>query len=373
MKIYHYSDLKDSRIMYDRNPPVLFPIIVLLVLVLVIVLIFLSIRTDKTYVVKGQGMVQSNELRYIMSEFSGEIMNCAIEENKEVQTGEILGVVNSPDLALQKQQIEGQIAITDNRIQLLSRLESNLKYGTNTFDPNDSVEAEFYNRIAVMDSSQAEQQLSIDQINDELMKKQGMTDEQIQQYKDTYLNKQQQIFDQTLAEATKEKAQYQAERDKLQVQSDTLETGKNEYTITAPITGVLHTTIPVADGMVIQAGSAIATLSGKDNLYFETSISSSDRSKIDIGDPVEIAVNGLLETEFGTLKGKVTDIDADATIQEKDGNIYFKAKVQPDANCLFDKENQPVYLTSGMTAEVRVKYDKISYYNYFLDALGIRV
>ena len=59
MKIYHYSDLKDSRIMYDRNPPVLFPIIVLLVLVLVIVLIFLSIRTDKTYVVKGQGMVLS--------------------------------------------------------------------------------------------------------------------------------------------------------------------------------------------------------------------------------------------------------------------------------------------------------------------------
>lgn len=40
MKIYRYSDLKDSRIMYDRNPPVLFPIIILLVLVLVIVLIF---------------------------------------------------------------------------------------------------------------------------------------------------------------------------------------------------------------------------------------------------------------------------------------------------------------------------------------------
>jgi hypothetical protein len=37
------------------------------------------------------------------------------------------------------------------------------------------------------------------------------------------------------------------------------------------------------------------------------------------------------------------------------------------------KKDKKVFLTLGMTAEVRIKYDKVTYFKYIIDALGINV
>jgi len=53
-------------------------------------------------------------------------------------------------------------------------------------------------------------------------------------------------------------------------------------------------------------------------------------------------------------------IDGDATINNENGDIYFKVKIKPDNNYLEDKKDEQVSLTLGMVTETRVKYEKIT-------------
>ena len=106
MKTYTYNELKDSKIMYDKNPPKFMPIIILIITALLAVLITLSLTTNKTFIVKGQGLVQSENKQYIMSAVSGEIISTSIKEGQHVNQGDTIAVIKSLDLNLQKQQLE---------------------------------------------------------------------------------------------------------------------------------------------------------------------------------------------------------------------------------------------------------------------------
>ncbi len=368
MKTYTYQELKDSRIVYDKNPPKLMIVFVFLIVALITAIIILAINTNKTYIVKGQGLVQSLNKQYIMSPVSGQIIETDIKEGQKVNKGDKIAVIKSTDLNLQKQQFEQQIALDNNRITLLDRLANDIKNNRNSFKKNDSVESEFYNRLDAMYTSQKEYIVDPDSL-----KKQGYTDDQIKQYQDNGEIKKQGLKSQLLDSTTKEKAQFVTERDKLQIQVNAAQNGQNEYVITASTSGIVHLSTPISNGMVLQAGNAVGTLSGSDDLYFETYISSADRARISENQNVTIVVNGLMQSEYGVLTGKIVQIDSDATIDQNNGNVTFKAKVKPDANYLSSKKGDKVFLSAGMTSEVRINYDKISYFKYVLDGLGIKL
>jgi multidrug efflux pump subunit AcrA (membrane-fusion protein) len=98
-----------------------------------------------------------------------------------------------------------------------------------------------------------------------------------------------------------------------------------------------------------------------------------ERPRIHIGDEVAIAVGGLNQAEYGTIKGKVVSIDEDATIDSEKMNAYFKVKIKPEETYLADKRGEKVNLTVGMVTETRVKYEKITYMKYFLEQIGIKL
>lgn len=117
----------------------------------------------------------------------------------------------------------------------------------------------------------------------------------------------------------------------------------------------------------------MGTISSQDeNIIIETLIPSTDRPKIHIEDEVALEVGGLNQAEYGTLKGKVIEIDEDATIDNEKGNVFFKVRVKPEKNYLEDRKGEKINLTLGMVTETRVKYEKITYMKYFMDQIGIR-
>lgn len=67
------------------------------------------------------------------------------------------------------------------------------------------------------------------------------------------------------------------------------------------------------DGMVIQAGSPIASISDSngDKAIIEATVTASDRSRISAGNDVTVAVSGLQQNVYGTLKGNSVDISID--------------------------------------------------------------
>ena len=83
-------------------------------------------------------------------------------------------------------------------------------------------------------------------------------------------------------------------------------------------------------------------------------------------------LNVQCQAEYGTVPGKVISIDEDATLDNENGNVYFKVKVKPDVTYLEDSKGERVNLTIGMVTETRVKYEKITYMKYFLELIGVK-
>jgi multidrug resistance efflux pump len=250
----------------------------------------------------------------------------------------------------------------------LTRGEKYASKGINGFDKNNSDEIEFYNRL--LDNYAKKSEYAVDE---QSLKKQGYTDDQIKQAKESQKTKLNELYYDTIMSFTTEKSQLQADKSKLEAQKSALENSISAYKIIAPKTGKIHLNTPITKGMVLQAGNMLGSINNnEEGLIVDVSISSSDRPMIKLGDEVSLAVAGLNQAEYGTVNGKVISIDQDATVNGEKGNIYFNVKVKPEKTFLKDKKGEKVNLTLGMLTETRVKYEKITYMKYFLEQIGIK-
>lgn len=369
MKIYNLNEITDSKLLYDKKPPRFMYYIIVVVVVLIASFLVWSTNSVKTYVVKGQGIVTTENKSNIMAKVSGEIKECYLEEGKEVKQGDPLVIFNSPDPKYQIEQADGQIEIYNKRIELLKRAENEATKGTNTFNKNNADELEFYNKLLSSYAKMAEYK-----VDEEALKKQNYTDEQIQQYKEQGKVKKDQIYYDTILAFTNERNQLEIEKEKLETQKKSISNSTDEYILYASSSGKVHLNGEIKKGMVLQGGNQIGSIATTDGeLIVDALVPSSDRPRIHQDDEVSLAVGGLNQAEYGTLSGKVVSIDGDATIDNQKGNAFFKVKIKPDNDYLEDKRGERVNLTLGMVTETRVKYEKITYMKYFMEQIGIQL
>ena len=368
MKVYNLNEITDSKVLYDKKPPKFMNYLVLIVTVLIGVAIIWANKNVKTFIIKGQGIVASEKKSYVMAKAPGEIKEVFIEEGKEVKAGDVLFTTNGIEAELQLQQVIAQINNFNNRIEWLKAAEKNATNGTNKFDKNDAVEVEFYNKLSEAYIARKEFDVNIQALKD-----QGAEEKQINEHIKTQKNKSSEQYYKTISTFTNERKQYDLEVAKLEAQKVALEKNKEEFKVLAQSSGIIHINSPLTTGMVLQGGALVGTITSKeDELIIETMLPSSDRPRIHNGDEVSIMVGGLLQSEYGTIPGKVLNIDEDATIDNEKGNVYFKAKIKPDRTYLEDSKGEKVNLTLGMVTETRVKYEKITYMKYILEQIGVK-
>ena len=304
MKVYNLNEITDSKILYDRKPPAFMKYIILIVTALIVACLIWANKSVKTYMVKGQGLVVSENKFHIMTKGSGEIKDIFIKEGSEVKEGDVLFTTNELESELQLEQIIAQINTFTRRIELLTLAEENATNGTNKFDPNNEEEVEFYNKLSAAYIARKEFE-----VNKESLKNQGYDDKQIEEYSKTQKNKSDEHYYKTISEFTTEKNQYELELSKLVAQKEALEKGKEQYKVVAQKSGVIHLNTLLTTGMVFQGGSLIGTITSKEEeLIIETMLPSSDRPRIHVGDEVALAIGGLLQSEYRTIPGKATEI-----------------------------------------------------------------
>ncbi|WP_297430723.1 HlyD family efflux transporter periplasmic adaptor subunit, partial [Clostridium sp.] len=205
------------------------------------------------------------------------------------------------------------------------------------------------------------------------LKAQGYTDDMIKQQQDQAKTKLNELHYDTILSFTTEKDQDEADKAKVEGQIDALKSSLSSYKITAETSGIVHLVAPLTTGTVIQQGNSLGSISDTSKgIFIETLLQSSDRPMVSVGDDVSIAVIGLNQEEYGTIKGKVVSIDQDADIDSQKGTVYFNLKVKPENTFLKDRKGQKVNLALGMTTETRVDYDKITYMKYFLEQIGVK-
>ncbi len=169
-----------------------------------------------------------------------------------------------------------------------------------------------------------------------------------------------------------------------QIQSQLTELRANEgvateqdtvHVVTATKSGILHYLQPLSIGMSLQQNQIVGEIAtDEEGFYVDSYIQAQDRSKVEVGQPVNVAVVGVNNYRFGTLSGTVEFIEP-GTIQNEtaEGVIsFYRARVSLDEDFLASKSGEVVKIIRSMPIEARIVYQEESYLEWLLDLLNLR-
>ena len=365
--VKNMSELKDSRILYEKDLPPFGYILVSLIAILLIAVVIWSINTPKTYVIKSSGTVESTNKNYIMSAYTGEISQMNISEGSYVEKGDILFTVKSTDLDLQEEQITGQIDVYTANVEQLKKLEKSVMDGKNYFDLSNEEDRQYYNQYEAYMS-----QIGQNDIDTSTYKNYGYTDAQIEAELEKNNAKISEIYYSTLKGINESIQQYENEIDKLEIQKNVVTGGQSEYQITAAASGIVHMMNDYKEGMVVQAAGAVGSIASENDEYIVTAyLGVNDRPRVNPGDEVNIEVAGLAQNVYGNIHGTLVSVESDITSSQDGKETYFKSKIKVDEPYLISSKGNKVNISNGMAVEARIIYDELSYFDYFLESVGI--
>ncbi|MDR2487089.1 MAG: HlyD family secretion protein, partial [Clostridiales Family XIII bacterium] len=186
------------------------------------------------------------------------------------------------------------------------------------------------------------------------------------------------LYSSCIKSAEEQILQARTQLDSIDAQLGAIGEGQTDYRIVASESGRIHMLADYQEGMVVQAASPIASIGTENDRYkIVANVAASDAARIAKGDSVDIAVAGLPQNVYGSLTGSVAGIDTDATMPQEGAGEgaqpFFKVEVEPGSGYLVSKEGHKVNLSNGMLVETRIRYDKVSYFGYVLEALGVLV
>ncbi|MCM1499744.1 MAG: HlyD family efflux transporter periplasmic adaptor subunit [Clostridium sp.] len=364
------EELKDSQIMFDKDLPPFGYILVSMISVLLAGVLIWSMFAHKAYTIKAEGIVTSSESNYVMPSYTGEIRESFMEEGKLVSEGDVLFTVKSTDYDLQEEQLVSSKENYEKQAAQYDKLIRSIKEDENLFDAGNSEDTLYY---STFESFKA--QIAQSEVDTTTYKAYGYTDEQIEAELVKAQEKKSELYYSALQSAENAKKEIMNQLESVNAQLSAVGNGKNEYEVKATSTGRLHLLSDYKKGMVVQTASPVATITPENaDTIIEAYVSTADMARMQEDDEVQIEVNGLSQTVYGNIAGTVQRIDSNVTAMESEnGNTQmFKVRILPESDYLVSKSGEKVNLANGMTVEARIVYDKLTYFNYLLEKMGVK-
>ena len=363
--IQNLSDLQDRRIMMDKKLPPYGYAFVILTGLFMIFLVIWSTQNKRTYVSQSSGTVQAANKTYIMSSYSGSITELNVSEGTYVNEGDLIAHIKSTDLDMQQDSLQSQLDIYKKQKSQYEKLVKSIQDDKNYFSETDIDDQPYYYQYETYKSQVAQKAFDASPYQAA-----GYSDEQIKALMEQNQSEVEALYYSTLQSISASLTSVQSNIDNLQSQLDALNTGANDYYIYAPTSGVIHMDTPYKVGMVLSAGTPLATVASENSdLEVVAYVTLSDRPLLHVGDPCKIAITGLSEYSYGTLTGTVTSIDSDVT--SSTNGSYYKMTITPDSTYVISNSGDKVDLSNGMSVTARVEYDKLTYFEYAMEALGV--
>lgn len=359
------NELQDRRIMMEKKLPPFGYALILLTAALILFLVVWSTKNYRTYVSQSSGSVQAANKTYIMSSYSGSITELNIAEGSYVNEGDLIAHIKSTDLDMQQDSLQSQLDIYKKQKSQYEKLVKSIQDDKNYFSETDIDDQPYYYQYETYKSQVAQKAFDASPYQAA-----GYSDEQIKALMEQNQSEVEALYYSTLQSISASLTSVQSNIDNLQSQMDALNTGANDYYIYAPTSGVIHMDTPYKVGMVLSAGTPLATVASENSdLEVVAYVTLNDRPLLHVGDPCKIAITGLSEYSYGTLTGTVTSIDSDVTTSSS--GSYYKMTITPDSTYVISNSGDKVDLSNGMSVTARVEYDKLTYFEYAMEALGV--
>ena len=359
------NEPQKRRIMMEKKLPPFGYALILLTAALILFLVVWSTKNYRTYVSQSSGSVQAANKTYIMSSYSGSITELNIAEGSYVNEGDLIAHIKSTDLDMQQDSIQSQLDIYKKQKSQYEKLVKSIQDDKNYFSETDIDDQPYYYQYETYKSQVAQKAFDASPYQAA-----GYSDEQIKALMEQNQSEVEALYYSTLQSISSSLTSVQSNIDNLQSQMDALNTGANDYYIYAPTSGVIHMDTPYKVGMVLSAGTPLATVASENSdLEVVAYVTLNDRPLLHVGDPCKIAITGLSEYSYGTLTGTVTSIDSDVTASSS--GSYYKMTITPDSTYVISNSGDKVDLSNGMSVTARVEYDKLTYFEYAMEALGV--
>lgn len=370
-KIKTIKELKDSQFLFDKNPPAFGYLLIIIVAIFMCFAFVWSVYTPKVYTIQAKGVVTNEDANYVMCTYTGEIDTCYMQEGALVEQGDVLFTVKSTDYDLQEEQLKENKNVYVKQVSQNELLVKSIKDDINYFDEEDAEDSLYYNTFEAYKSKVSQNVVDVttykaygytnEQIEAELLKNQGKIDE---------------IYYSTIQEAESTIEQAKQQIASIDAQLAAVSSGQSAYEVKATATGILHLLGNYKSGMVVQTTNTVATITPENSKrVIEAYVSTADMARMHEGDNVQIVMDGLSQSVYGTITGTVVQIDSNVTIQQaNDGSNtqVFKILIEMDSDYMVSESGDKVNITNGMTAVARIRYDKVTYFNYILEKLGFK-
>jgi len=342
---YDLKKLSDSRLLYMRKPHKFTHIFVIIVIVILAGTIFWSAVTVKAEQVRVSGIITTEGKQTLFANVTGIISVVNHEEGDVLSTGDIIAEFDKTEINIEIAKRGSLIASLTVQIACINTMQTHI-VNSDLNQPFTQSEDEirfyymFATYVASFISYEGNPALQSD------------------------------LNNQVLSQLMTERSALIAQRTALQAEFDSFNAALTRYDITASIPGILHLDIPLRAGTIMQAGTQIGSISDPDaGKIIEMYIWSGDRSKIAVGQECSFTIDGLAQTEYGSLNGTVRSISNDAIMSN---NVaFFRVIVEFDANYIEDSRGNQITLSNGMTVQVWIIYEKITYLNYWLEQIGL--
>ena len=348
-KIYQFSNIRDSSFLYKKKVPLFGCYLIIFVLSFLITLIIWSSIAIKADVIKQQGTIVSINKINLTSNVNSNITKINYSEGDYVSKDSIIIELNSSEIDVNINQSKSTYDYYLLRSSLFERLikyiqnDYSLNEEDNSFNQENINELEFYNYMS----------------NYLISKSMYQNEDQINQYKNQTINTYINQYDDVKLKENQYKSQYEGY---LKI--------KDNYQIISPIDGYIHFNYSLNEGYFISAGNELISISPtKDNLICETYFTSSDISKIKVGNKVKGNVIGLSQNDYGSIEGELISLASDST-NTQDGQI-FKGLIKYDTNKICSIKNE-ITLKPGMSIENKIIYEETTYLKYVLNLWGFR-
>jgi HlyD family secretion protein len=301
------------------------------------VLVIMASCTDKNNGHDASGTFESDEV-IVSAEQNGQLISFAVNEGDSLANGEVVGLIDSIHLVLQKQQVQSSIqslsAKTADVQPQVALLKDQLAVQQSQLDHLIN-ERDRYERLV---KAEAATQKQLDDMN-----------AQVDQLKKQMLVTQQQIKVQLSNTGTQNRS-IMSESDPLQKQVAVINQQLSKATIINPVSGTVLAKY-AEKGEITAAGKALYKIADLSYLNLRAYITGAQLSQVKLNQSVKVLVDDGAD-QYKTYEGTITWISNKAeftpkTIQTKDerANLVYALKI---------KVKNDGYLKIGMYGEVNL-------------------
>ncbi|HEX8449472.1 MAG TPA: HlyD family type I secretion periplasmic adaptor subunit [Allosphingosinicella sp.] len=169
--------------------------------------------------------------------------------------------------------------------------------------------------------------------------------------------------------AANELATAQAEYSARQATLPALAERSDRTVVRAPLPGRVNRVLVTTVGSAVGPGAPLVEIvPSEETLLVEAMVRPQDIAWVRMGQKAKVNITAYDSSIYGSLKGVVTAISPDATLNEKTGESFYTVQVRTTSNALVSKGRR-LPIGTGMIADVSLLGDKRSILNYILSPI----